>query len=111
MKSPIEVLVVIADTSYYSRIKKILKSFKIDGQIVMYGQGTAKTNLGDIFGFGIMEKDVITTIVDTNKAEEICKTLIDEINAKGENGIVFTMPISAISSDLFQIVKEDKNDQ
>lgn len=110
MNSPIELLITIADPAEYEKIKTVLDSFKIDGQMIISGQGTAKTALEELFGFSILEKEIVATIVDVNISTKLMQKLFEEINKKTVNGIVFTIPISAISSDLFKMIKEDKND-
>ena len=110
MKSPIELLITIADPAEYEKTKEVLDSFKIDGQMIISGQGTAKTTIEELFGFSVLEKEIVATIVDSSISTKLMEKVFEEINRKTVNGIVFTVPISAISSDLFKMIKEDKND-
>ena len=110
MKSPIELLIIITDPSEYEKAKEVLNSFEVDGQLIISGQGTAKTTIEELFGFSVLEKEIISTIVDSSISTKLMEKVFEEINRKTVNGIVFTVPISAISSDLFKMIKEDKND-
>ena len=110
MKSPIELLITIADPAEYEKTKEVLDSFKIDGQMIISGQGTAKTTIEELFGFSVLEKEIVATIVNSSISTKLMEKVFEEINRKTVNGIVFTVPISAISSDLFKMIKEDKND-
>lgn len=109
MKAPIETLFIIADRNQEKNILKTLTTHKIYGKILTNANGTAKSMLGDIFGFGIIEKDVIISFVETDKGLKICTLLNKLINKEKDTGIVFTVPIDAISSDLFEFVMGGKN--
>ncbi len=109
MKSPIETLFVIANSTQRKHILKILTENGIYGKVLLAGNGTAKSKIGDIFGFSIIEKDVLISFVNSTDSEKICYLLNSAINRESYEGIVFTTPVDAISSDLFQIVNGGKN--
>ena len=102
MNSPIELLWIIADQAKHDKIEDILASYEVNNKLIIMGKGTAKSTLGDIFSFGIIDRDVICCIVSTKQSPEICQAVNNLINPHGPTGVIFTTPIDAISSDLYK---------
>lgn len=109
MKSPVETLFIISDDELRSKLLKILTESGMHGKIILNGKGTAESVIEDIFGFGIIDKDVIISFVKIDESEKICKKVDKILNEKGYQGIVFTVPIDAMSSDLFEMINGGKN--
>lgn len=104
-QSPIEMLYVIASHKKLADVKKIFEDHGISHFSVMMGKGTANSTLGDIFGFGIIDRDIITTVVPVKHAGQI----LDELNEAlkldvPHNGVAFTTTIDAITSDVLDIM-------
>ena len=102
MESPIEILWIVIDKSKHEKVERKLDEFGINNKLVLMGKGTAKSTLGDIFSFGIIDRDVICSIVNKVDSPTIVEELDKQINPHGPTGVIFTTPLDAISSDLYK---------
>lgn len=101
MDSPIELLWIVIDKAKHAKVERALMENDVNNKMVLMGKGTAKSTLGDIFSFGIIDRDVIVCIIEKSKSTELCEMLDNLINPHGPTGVIFTTPLDAISSDLF----------
>ena len=101
MKSPVEILVAIVTRSKSEYVREVLSHHKVNNELTLMGKGTAKNTLGDIFSFGIIDRDLICAFVSTDLSVKICEDIYSNLSKEKGDGIVFTMPIDAISSDLY----------
>ena len=108
MKSPIELLWIIIDKAKYDKVNNCLAQHGVNNQLTLMAKGTAKSMIGDIFSFGVLDRDVICAIVDTHITDTLCADLDKIINPHGPTGVIFVTPLDAISSDLYRMVKGDK---
>ena len=108
MSVPIELLWIIIDSSKHEKVERLLVENEVNNKLVLMGKGTAKSTLGDIFSFGILDRDVIVCVVNTAQSQSLCQKLDKLINPHGPTGVIFTTPIDAISSDLFGRITGEK---
>jgi len=108
MKSPIEVMWIIIDKAKHEKVERMLDEFGVNNKLVIMGKGTAKSTLGDIFSFGIIDRDVICCIVDKQISPTLLLQLDRLINPHGPTGVIFTTPLDAISSDLYSAITGEK---
>ena len=104
-ESPIDLLVVIVPRNDGRKVCEILDKYNIHLQLNCMGHGTAKSNIADLFGFGISERDVVFSIIPTEKGNE----LLDFFNKtfefeKKDNGLAMTLPINIIEKKLFNLI-------
>lgn len=110
-------LQLLACITYREKVKLVEKIFEQHGVAVhevLMGKGTAQSMLGDLFGFGIIDRDIICAIANTKSCEKIIEELDTQLNfAETQSGICFCVPVNAISSDLFvqlNLKGENQND-
>lgn len=98
---PLQLLTCITYREDVKNVEKIFEQFGVVEHSVLMGKGTAQSMLGDLFGFGIIDRDIVCAIVNLKMSEDIIEALDQKFNfAKTDTGICFCIPVSAISSDL-----------
>ncbi len=102
---PLRLLIVVIDRDKSKIVEKAFDDFSIVEKTTLVARGTAATALGDIFNFGIIDRDIICAIVEENRLNLVTEKL-DNIIDFQEKGLAlrFCVPISAISSDLFKLL-------
>lgn len=82
--------------------KKIIKYFNKIGctfHTVFIGKGTAPKEIYEYLGIGVVEKDVIFSVVDSASKDFLLKMLIQKFKFnKPGNGVACSIPIDAIDS-------------
>ncbi len=105
IKAPIKLLISITDRGEAKEVENYLSSRNLNTGIVFMGKGTAETSLGDIFGFGISDKDVLAVLIPVSKEKEIIHDINDITGIeKDKYGLTFVMPIQSAGSDLLEIL-------
>lgn len=105
MKSPIEMLFVIVSHKQYKKATAVLEQNNISHHSVLMGKGTAESKLGDIFGFGIIDRDIISAVIKKEESNKILDELNTTLNLSEEHmGVAFTTEISAVTSDIFDLL-------
>ena len=104
-KSPLKLIVSITDRGVAKDIETYLNSKKLNGGIVFMGKGTAESNIADIFGFGISDKDVLVSLIPVKNLDKTIKD-INEITGieKDEYGLLFVMDLQSASSNLLEVL-------
>lgn len=100
---PYKALMIIIDVAKHveDKILSVLESYQITRSMISFAQGTAPSTISDFFGFGIVDKMVLSTFVDTKLAETIVMDLQNVLQEDEKNrGIIFTLPITALSSNI-----------
>lgn len=103
--SPIELLLLINDDGMGEEIEKYLNEHKLLGGIVFNGKGTAESDIADIFGFGLSNKDIIAVFIPKAKKDKIIAD-INEITGveKDRFGLNMSLDINSISSNLLEFL-------
>ena len=105
VNSPIEMLFVIVGHKNLEKVYEIFENNGIEYKTVMPGKGTAESKLGDLFGFGIIDRDVIATVVKTAQRSKILSELDEKLNlSEPHNGVAFSMSIDAVTSAVLQLL-------
>lgn len=100
---PLQLLTCITNRESVKHVEKIFEQFGVVEHGVLMGKGTAQSMLGDLFGFGIIDRDIVCGIVNTEMSKKIIDALDQKLNLKkSDSGICFCVPVNAISSDLFE---------
>lgn len=112
VESPIEMLFVIVGHKNLEKVNNILSENQIEYKAVIPGKGTAESKIGDLFGFGIIDRDIVTTMIKTEQRSTILQQLDDALNlSKPHVGVAFSISIDAISSDVLQILNFSLGDK
>ena len=103
--SPISLLLSINDDGMGEIIEKYLNEKKLNGGIIFQGKGTAESEIADIFGFGLSDKDIIAVFIPKAKSQKI----IEEINEitgveKDRYGLNMVLEINSASSNLLEFL-------
>ena len=105
-KSPVEIIVAICDDSKGELIEKYLHSVHLNAGLLFMGKGTAESEIADLFGFGMNNRDIVAVVVPCDKTQKVVKK-INEITGieKDSYGLTFVMPLSSASSNLLDLAR------
>lgn len=112
---PFQILIIIMnqEKGLEDKIIDILDVYNVDKTIISRANGTAQSSVSDFFGFGITEKNIFTTIIQSEKAEDIVKSISKKMALnKNNKGVVFTLPLTGMDSRVFknlEVKNEHKN--
>jgi len=102
---PYQILIAIINNQKVleASLLKTLEKYSVEKAFVSRASGTAESSISDFFGFGITEKDIFSCFVPA----EIADNIIEDVEAnmkksKHNKGIVFTLPLTAIDSRIFE---------
>lgn len=93
----LKALFTIVDRNKCDLYLDLLEGFETNFQIVLYGRGTAPTELANILGFNNPDKAIIISIVEEEKIKEILNQYEDKyFKIKKTSGIAFSVPLSSV---------------
>ena len=93
----LKVLVTIVERTKADFYLDTLEGYEVNMQMVIYGKGTAPTEMQQYLGLTSQGKAVIFSIVQEDKIKKILADYEDKyFKTKNGKGIAFTMPISSI---------------
>ena len=96
-------LIINEGRNIEDKIMYVFKTHDIMRSVISFAKGTAPSTLSDFFGFGVDNKIVVSTFVESEKAEEIIHDLKEILE---DRGMVFTLPITALSSNILGLWRE-----
>ena len=114
----LKLLVTIVNRSKTTFFIDTLEQFEINMQMVIYGKGTANSEMLNLLGLAETEKSVILSVVREDKVNDVLETLKEKFEKiKNGKGIAYTIPMkSIIGVYIYQFLsnnktlkKEDKN--
>ena len=105
IESPISLLISIVDRDLTQEIEKYLNEKNLIGGLAFMGKGTAESEIADIFGFGIVEREIVWSLINPLMSDKVLKTLNEvlELN-KPARGIAMTIPASAASNLMLDVL-------
>lgn len=93
----LKVLVTICDRRKANFYQDILEGYDINLQMILYGRGTAPSDIISYLGLGDEGKAIILSIVSEKRIKEILAQYEDKyFKTKNGKGLAFTIPISSI---------------
>lgn len=102
-KYKLEIMLAVVNEGEADLVQKVLENNGIEHSFVCMAKGTANSQIENLFSFGIMEKEIVSFIVSSSESKVLFKKLYEELFKNDEHkGLLLTMPLNAISSDLFQ---------
>ena len=106
----LKVLFTIVNRSKATYYVDLLEQFEINMQMVLYGIGTANSEIIDYLKLNEVEKAVIISIVREDKVKDICNTLTEKFSKiKDGKGIAYTIPVkSIIGVSIYQFLSNNK---
>ena len=114
----LKLLVTIVNRSKTTFFIDTLEQFEINMQMVIYGKGTANSEMLNLLGLAETEKSVILSVIREDKVNDALETLKEKFEKiKNGKGIACTIPMkSIIGAYIYQFLsnnktlkKEDKN--
>jgi len=104
-KSPISILLSIVDDGVSKRIEEYLNKNNLNCGVVFSGKGTAESEIADIFGFGMSDKDIVICIIPNSRKEQIIADINDITGVeKDEFGLNMVIKINSASSNLLEMM-------
>lgn len=104
-KSPICLLLAFCDKGKGEDIEEYLNKHHLKGGLILIGKGTAESDVADIFGFGMCDKDIIACIIPSEKQEEILSDVTKITGVEEDSyGLTMLIDISSASSTLLEYV-------
>ncbi len=93
----IKILVSVVERVKTDFYLSVLEGFDVNMQMVVYGNGTAPTDLLNYLGLNSNEKSVILSIVQESMVKEILNSYEEKyFKTKHGKGIAFTIPVDSI---------------
>ena len=106
----LKLLITIIDRSKTLFYVDLLEQFEINVQMVLYGKGTANSQMRDLLGLAETEKSVIISYVREDKIKEALEVLDEKFHKiKNGKGIAYTVSLdSIIGVSMYQLLSNDQ---
>ncbi|MBO4979831.1 MAG: hypothetical protein J6D16_05430 [Clostridia bacterium] len=103
-------LFTVVDRSKTLFYVDLLEQFEVNVQMVLYGKGTADSQIRDLLGLTESEKSVIISYIREDKVKEALETLDEKFHkVKNGKGIAFTVALdSIIGVSMYQLLSNDR---
>lgn len=88
-----KLLIIIVDRGKAIHYIRENEKHDVTTQMVLLGHGTASMTL-DMFGFGDIKKDVVFSLIQEEKCQEILDAIYDKLTH--HKGIAFTISLSSV---------------
>lgn len=103
MRCPFEVMIVIVDRGEGENVIEVLENNHINQVLKLQGRGTAESEMADIFGFGVIERDIIACFIDEDRSKALVELIYTDLHLNVEHsGLVFTLQPSSATLDLLE---------
>ncbi|MDD4110334.1 MAG: hypothetical protein PHS54_02145 [Clostridia bacterium] len=110
--SPVDMLIAIVGRHKGNEAIEILNKYKIFTHVICIGNGTAESDIADLFGFGIIERDVVISLIPVIKSTKILNSLNRKFHFKERhNGLAFTIPINSIEKKILESMEVNKGEK
>lgn len=106
----LKMLITVVDRSKAIYYVDLLEQFEINMQTVIYGKGTAGSEMLSLLGLAEPEKAIIISFVREDKVSDVVETLSEKFEKiKNGKGIAFTIPMkSVIGVSIYQFLSNNK---
>lgn len=95
----LSLIVTIVDRKIGKKVKKIFKKFGCNYHLTFVGKGTAPKEIFDYLGVGVIEKDVVLSVVDSELKNKLLEALKIKLHFdKPGKGVACSIPINGIDS-------------
>ena len=107
----LKILITIVDRSKTDFYLDILEGYEVNMQTVIYGRGTAPSDIVSMLGIVQNDKVVIVSVVQEEKIKEILVAYEDKyFKTKNGKGVAFTIPItSLIGVSIYQFLSNSSD--
>ena len=106
----LKMLVTVIDRSKTLFYLDLLEQFEVNVQMVLYGKGTAKSEMLKLLGLAETDKTVILSYITEDKVKPALETLNEKFyKVKNGKGIAFTISMdSIIGVSMYQLLSNDR---
>ncbi|MBR5439321.1 MAG: hypothetical protein IKV61_03795 [Clostridia bacterium] len=106
----LKILFTIVDKSKALFYVDLLEQFEINVQMVLYGQGTANSQMLSLLGLAESDKAIIISAIREDKVKETLETLNEKFaTVRNGKGIAFTVSLdSIIGVYAYQLLSNDR---
>ena len=106
----LKLLITVVDRSKTLFYVDLLEQCEVNVQMVIYGRGTANSQMLDLLGLAETEKSVIISYIREDKVKEALETLDEKFHkVKNGKGIAYTVSLdSIIGVSMYQLLSNDR---
>ena len=106
----IKMLITVVDRSKSIFFVDLLEQYEVNAQMVLYGRGTANSQMLDLLGINESDKAVILSFIREDKIKDAMETLNEKFTTvKNGKGIAYTISLdSIIGVSIYQLLSNDK---
>ena len=106
----LKLLITVVDRSKALFYVDLLEQFEVNVQMVLYGKGTANSQMRALLGLVESEKAVIISYIREDRVKEAMDTLDEKFQkVKNGKGIAYTVPLdSIIGVTMYQLLSNDR---
>ena len=106
----VKMLITVIDRSKTLFYLDLLELFEVNVQMVLYGRGTANSEMLNLLGLIETDKSVILSYIKEDRIKDALETLNEKFNkVKNGKGIAYTIPLdSIIGVSMYQLLANDR---
>lgn len=102
-KSPISLLLIFCDKGRGYEVEEYLNKHHLKGGLMIMGKGTAESDVADIFGFGMCDRDIIACIIPSEKQDKILEDVTKITGVEEDSyGLTMLLDIASASSTMLE---------
>ena len=93
----LKILITVVNRSKALFYMDLIEQYEVNMQLVLYGQGTANSEMLNLLGLAETDKAVIVSVIREDKAKDVLETLAEKfMKVKNGKGIAYTIPMKSI---------------
>ena len=105
IESPISILLAVVDKGKGELIEEYLNNHKLKGGLLLFGKGTAESDIADIFGFGMSDRDIVACLVPTAFQQKALKDVAELTGIEDDDfGLAMLLDVNSASSSLLDML-------
>lgn len=108
-KSPLQLLVAICEVGKAKLVEQLLAENDEGMHFVLLGWGTSDSPAASLFGFGVLEREVVLAVVKNNNAPSLVQDIVDLLQLENglNHGVVFTTDLSAAEQEFLTFCQKE----
>lgn len=93
----LKILITVVNRSKALFYMDLIEQYEVNMQLVLYGQGTANSEMLNLLGLAETDKAVIVSVIREDNAKDVLETLAEKfVKVKNGKGIAYTIPMKSI---------------
>ena len=106
----LKMLITVVDRSKTLFYLDLLEQFEVNVQMVLYGKGTANSEMLNLLGLVESDKSIILSYIKENRVKDALETLNEKFQkVKNGKGIACTISLdSIIGVSMYQLLSNDR---